>query len=43
MAKVAVVARNNNDERYTRLVISLSVALDIDPQQVDQKIIELAQ
>ena len=43
MAKTAVVARNEGDERYTRLIISLSVALNLDPQHVDQKIIDLAQ
>jgi hypothetical protein len=43
MAKIAVTARNNNDERYSRLVISLSIKLNMNPGRVDQKIKEMAQ
>jgi len=43
MARTALIARGNNDERYSRLVISLAVALNLDPQQVDQQIVDLAQ
>ena len=43
MAKTALIARGEGDERYTRLVISLAVALNLEPQQVDQQIVDLAQ
>lgn len=43
MAKTAVTARNNNDERYTRLIISIAIKANISPDLVDQKIIRLAQ